>query len=99
MSPAATRIVARPVPKAPVPAAAPESVDVRPDVRTSEVVSLAFDAMQSLITRYRLAALPPDILVTVPLSSARTLDFHRADELIDLGRRLTRTALDEHHVT
>lgn len=85
-----------------VPIAAPEApaeigpdVDVRPDVRTSEVVSLAFDAMQSLITRYRLAALPPDVLVTVPLGAARTLDFHRAEELIELGRQLTKTALDD----
>lgn len=69
--------------------------DARPDVRTSEVVSLSFDAMQSLITRYRLAALPPDVLVTVPLSAARTIDFHRADELVDLGRSLTKVALDD----
>jgi NTE family protein len=68
--------------------------DVRPDVRTTEVVSLSFDAMQSLITRYRLATLPPDVLVTVPLSAARTIDFHRADEMVDLGRALTKEALD-----
>ena len=77
------------------PAEAPDSVDVRPDVRTSEVVSLSFDAMQSLITRYRLAALPPDVLVTVPLGAARTLDFHRAGELLELGRGLTAAALDD----
>jgi NTE family protein len=66
-----------------------------PDVRTSEVLSQSFDAMQSLITRYRLAAQPPDVLVTVPLSAARTLDFHRAVELIDLGRSLAAAALDD----
>ncbi|TWH01954.1 NTE family protein [Nocardioides sp. J9] len=77
------------------PAESAPEVDVRPDVRTSEVVSLSFDAMQSLITRYRLAALPPDVLVTVPLGAARTLDFHRAEELIELGRQLTRQALDD----
>jgi NTE family protein len=66
-----------------------------PDVRTSDVVSQSFDAMQSLITRYRLAALPPDVLVTVPLSAAKTLDFHRAAELIDLGRTLASAALDD----
>ncbi|MEQ6900915.1 patatin-like phospholipase family protein [Nocardioides sp. YIM 152588] len=65
------------------------------DVRTGEVVALSFDAMQSLIARYRLAALPPDVLVTVPISAARTLEFHRAGELIDLGRSLTAAALDD----
>ncbi|MEV5003529.1 patatin-like phospholipase family protein [Nocardioides sp. LML1-1-1.1] len=77
------------------PAQAPAEAEVRPDVRTSEVVAQSFDAMQSLITRYRLAALPPDVLVTVPLGAARTLDFHRAEELVDLGRELTRQALDD----
>ncbi len=77
------------------PAEVPDPLDVRPDLRTSEVVAQSFDAMQSLITRYRLAALPPDVLVTVPLSSARTLDFHRAAELVDLGRALTARALDD----
>lgn len=74
--------------------AAGPSLDVRSDLRTTEVIGMSFDAMQSLITRYRLAALPPDVLVTVPLSAARTLDFHRAEELIALGRTLTAQALD-----
>jgi NTE family protein len=73
----------------------PEHAEPRPDLRTTDVVSLSFDAMQSIITRYRLAALPPDVLVTVPLSAARTIDFHRAEEMVALGRALTRAALDE----
>lgn len=68
--------------------------EARQELKTTDVVSMSFDAMQGLITRYRLAALPPDVLVTVPLSAARTLDFHRAAELIDLGRTLTAQALD-----
>jgi NTE family protein len=51
--------------------------------------------MGSLITRYRLAALPPDVLVTIPGDSAKVLDFHRATEIIELGRRLTEAALDD----
>lgn len=73
----------------------PPEVGPPPDLRTSEVLSQSFDAMQALITRYRVAAMPPDVLVTVPLSAARTLDFHRAAELIDLGRSLAAAALDE----
>ncbi|MCW2773348.1 MAG: Patatin [Nocardioides sp.] len=41
------------------------------------------------ITRCRMAGLPPDVLVTVPVGAARSLDFHRAAEMIDLGRTLT----------
>ncbi len=61
----------------------------------TDVTAMSLDAMGSLITRFRLATLPPDVLVTVPGDAARTMDFHRATELIDLGRDLTASALDE----
>ncbi len=64
-------------------------------LKITDVTALSFDAMQGLITRYRMAGLPPDILVTVPVSAARTLDFHRAAELIEIGRELTGRALDQ----
>ena len=64
-------------------------------LRIGDVTALSFDAMQGLISRYRMAGLPPDLLVTVPVSAARTLDFHRATELIELGRELTAQALDD----
>jgi NTE family protein len=61
----------------------------------TDVTWMSLDAMGSLITRYRLAALPPDILVTVATDSAKAMDFHRAAELIALGRTLTEAALDD----
>ena len=66
-----------------------------PGLGIAEVSWRSLEAMESLITRYRLAALPPDVLVTVPADSAKMFDFHRADELIELGRTLTAAALDE----
>ncbi|GAW51971.1 MULTISPECIES: patatin-like phospholipase family protein [unclassified Nocardioides] len=63
-------------------------------LRISDVVGMSMDAMQGLITRYRMAGLPPDVLVTVPVGAARSLDFHRAAEMIELGRTLTAAALD-----
>lgn len=67
----------------------------QPDLRVADVMTLSWDAMQEMIARYRLAGLPPDVLVTVPVDAARTLDFHRAAEMIELGRRLTAKALDD----
>ncbi|HEU5039028.1 MAG TPA: patatin-like phospholipase family protein [Nocardioides sp.] len=64
------------------------------ELRISDVVGMSMDAMQGLISRYRMAGLPPDVLVTVPVSAARSLEFHRAAEMIELGRRLTAEALD-----
>ena len=60
----------------------------------ADIASMSLDAMGALITRFRLAALPPDVLVTVPEDAAKTFDFHRASELITLGRALTEEALD-----
>jgi NTE family protein len=66
-----------------------------PGLGITDVTWMSLDAMGSLITRYRLAALPPDILVTVAADSAKAMDFHRAAELIELGRNLTEAALDD----
>ncbi len=60
----------------------------------ADVTTMSLDTMSALITRFRLAALPPDVLVTVPGDAAKVMDFHRAEELIALGRRLTEEALD-----
>jgi NTE family protein len=59
-----------------------------------DVVDLSLDAMQNLVTRYRLAAYPPDITITIPRTAGRTLDFHRAGELIELGRQAAMEVLD-----
>lgn len=71
-----------------------EPTRTHPDLRIADVMTLSWDAMQEMIARYRLAGQPPDVLVTVPVDSARTLDFHRATELIELGGELTSAALD-----
>ena len=66
-----------------------------PGLRTLDVMELSLDAMQSVVTRYRLAGYPPDLLITVPKDACRTLDFHKAGEMIALGRALAEKALDE----
>jgi NTE family protein len=59
-----------------------------------EVMQLSLEALQGAVTRFRLAGSPPDLLVTIPRGSAHTLDFHRASEMIALGRERTIVALD-----
>jgi NTE family protein len=65
-----------------------------PGLRKLDVMNLSIEAMQSVLIRYRLAGLPPDVMVTVPKDACRTLDFHRATPTIELGRTLTAEALD-----
>lgn len=63
------------------------------DLRTIDVVQSSFDIMQGALTRHRLAGYAPDVLVTVPKNVCRSRDFHRAEEMIGLGRRLAEDAL------
>ena len=59
-----------------------------------DVMNQSLEAMQSVLTRYRLAGNPPDVLITIPKNTCRTLDFHRASDMIGVGRDLTIDALD-----
>lgn len=63
-------------------------------LRIFDVVSQSIEAMQSILTGYRMAGNRPDVLVEVPSDSCSSFDFHRAEEMIELGRRLTAEALD-----
>jgi NTE family protein len=63
-------------------------------LRMLDVMELSLEAVRTAAIRHTLTGHPPDLLITVPRSSCRTLDFHRAEELIGLGRRLAVEALD-----
>jgi NTE family protein len=63
-------------------------------LRTLDVMELSLAAVRTAVLRQTLAAHPPDVLITVPRSSCRTLDFHKAEEMIGLGRLLAVEALD-----
>ncbi len=63
-------------------------------MRTVDVMQLSLEALQRSIKRYRLASFPPDVLITIPKGVCRTLDFHRAEEMIALGREQASEALD-----
>lgn len=58
------------------------------------VMSRTIDIAQAALARHQMAAYPPDVLIEVPRTACRSLDFHRATELIDLGHELAARALD-----
>ncbi len=66
----------------------------RKAVSRMELINDSIDTMQGMIERYRAAASPAQIQIVVPYSSASTLDFHRAAELIEVGRALAADAFD-----
>lgn len=65
------------------------------DLTRVGIMNAAVETMQAAVSRHRLAGSPPDVLVEVSRDACRTLDFHRAGELIEIGRTLTEQALDD----
>lgn len=78
------------------PAPEPEPPDLAevPKLGSFEVMNRTIDIAQSALTRHHLATYPPDLLIEIPRSACRSLEFHRAAELIDVGRELATAALD-----
>src|SRR5262249_34896334 len=62
-----------------------------------ELFARSLDVVQETVTRFRLAAQPPDLVVPIPRNACAFYEFHRAEELIELGRERTRAALKEFH--
>jgi NTE family protein len=71
----------------------PEPVEI-PRLGSFEVMNRAVDIAQAALARHTLAAYPPDLLIEVPRTVCRSLEFHRAAEVIEVGRQLAARALD-----
>lgn len=74
----------------------PEDLDevVVPRLSSFEVMNRTIDIAQAALARHVLAGYPPDLLIEVPRTVCRSLDFHRAEEVIQVGRELAAHALD-----
>lgn len=65
-----------------------------PKLGSFEVMNRTIDIAQAALARHTLAVYPPDLLIEVPRSTCRALEFHRAVEVIASGRALADEALD-----
>ncbi|WP_421844556.1 patatin family protein [Mycobacterium sp.] len=65
-----------------------------PKMGSFEVMNRTIDISQSALARHTLAAYPADLLIEVPRSTCRSLEFHRAGDVIAAGRELTMRALN-----
>ena len=63
------------------------------DPSVLELFARSLDAVQETVTRFKLAAQPPDLIIGIPRNVGAFYEFHRADELIELGRVRARAAL------
>jgi NTE family protein len=64
-----------------------------------ELFARSLDVVQETITRFKLAAQPPDLVIGIPRNACAFYEFHRAEEVIELGRLRTRAALEHFRVT
>ncbi len=67
-----------------------------PDHGPLDIANQAIDAMQTTISRQKLATYPPDILIEVPRNACTLMEFQRADELIDIGYQNAGEAIDKY---
>ena len=63
------------------------------EVSALDILSRSIDVMSAQIGRNRMAANPPDVLISVPSDICSTADFHRACEMIKIGRDYATEAL------
>ncbi len=56
-------------------------------VNMYNIVIRSIDAMQVNISRFKQAAYNPDYVLHIPANAARLLEFHKADQMIELGYR------------
>ena len=64
-----------------------------PTMGSFEVMNRTIDIAQAALARHTLAAYPPDLLIEVPRTACRSLEFHRAAEVIDIGHELGAQAI------
>jgi len=67
--------------------------NINKDWDAYDIANQAFDAMQSTIARQKLAAYPPDHFIEISRNACGTLEFDRADEMIELGYTLAQKHL------
>jgi NTE family protein len=63
------------------------------DMDMFDIANQTFDAMQGAIARHKLATYPPDVVVEIPRNACGTLEFDRAEEMIELGYESAERAL------
>ena len=74
-----------------------ETTPTLPDPGILELFARSLDVVQETVTRFKLAAQPPDLVISIPRNACAFYEFHRAEELIEFGRERTRAALKEFH--
>lgn len=60
-----------------------------------DILLSAVEVMQESLGKYKVAGYPPDLLIGIPKDACSFYEFHRAAEMIDLGREITRKQMEK----
>ena len=63
-------------------------------VHIFSILDQSFDTMQRSLTQYRIGGYPPDVTIELPKNICSTFDFHKAEMLIEEGRKAAESVLD-----
>jgi NTE family protein len=64
------------------------------DIGLIDVAARSMDATQTVLARFRLASYLPDVYIEIPSNVCAFHEFHRARELIEIGRARAAEALE-----
>lgn len=65
------------------------------DLSYFTLMTQMFDMMQEQISKFYLEQFPPDIVINIPRDICNTFDFHKSEEMVELGKSLTIKAFSE----
>jgi NTE family protein len=60
-----------------------------------ELLNKSFDMMQDRVAEFTLQQHKPDVLVNISRQACGTFEFYKANEMVEYGRRMMRTALEQ----
>jgi len=72
-----------------------DSENIDHDADAADLLVRSIDVMQGAISRLKLAAYAPDKTIEVPRNACSFFEFHRAEEMADLGYKLAHKALED----
>lgn len=68
---------------------------IKEEMDIVEILMRSLETMQAAMTRQQLAIFHPDLVIRIPRNVCMIHEFHRAEELIELGRTTANALLDD----
>jgi len=66
----------------------------KPELNYMTIFRKTIDAMQHAITQYKMAEYQPDVVIEIPGNCCDFYDFHKAYEMIEIGKKTAAEALE-----